>query len=499
MSESIQAYGVMPSGERQAIPDRYKIQDDSAHVKVRDLSAYDFVLHTYEGSNGYRDGTYLIPHPREQFYENRRETSYFVNAFAPIINAMVLPVFNQEIQRTCSNDLYDDFIENCDSAGTPLADFLEVCITHARLFGVTFIVMDNFDEFPQTIPETIDDRKYPYVYERMPQDIVSRETDRWGKLRSITFFERCEKIDGVERKLFRYWDAMAWRLYYEVKSSSGEPTTITISEGTHGLGVLPVIPIMGFSNTNSMRQLPNPPTYDLAMLTFALFNKESQVVTLEQFQAFSILCTSDYDQTSLSAGPTTFLNCGPNSKFPPQYASPNTDNIRVMVANCERLKEEIYKQAGQKGVIGIKTETSGVAKEWDFRAEEAVLKKTAKVSEETEEAIADLFAQYIGRDVGLEVVYPNSFSPTFETQRIDNSIKILRETPPEEIVSELWNEIVVAFWSHDKEKARFIIDEIEAGESGPEGTELPEDESDSSIPDADEINKMTAVENDSAK
>jgi hypothetical protein len=457
-------YGVMPSGERQSIPDRYQIQSDSAHVKVRELSAYDFVLDTYEGANGYRDGSYLIPHPREQFYETRRESSYYVNAYAPVIDAMVVPVFNSEIERNTTNDAYLDFIENCDACGTPLQQFMEVCITHARMMGVTFIVMDNFQSQSDTMAAALEKREYPYVYERLPQSMRCKEVDQWGRLVSISFFDQCREINGKEEKLYREWDSNTWTLYFEDVDKNGNPQRVTVEEGTHGLGVIPVIPILGFSKTNSLKDMPNPPTYDLAMLTFALFNKESQVVTLEQFQAFSLLVTSDFDVTSLTIGPSTFINCGKDAKFAPQYISPNTANITTMVDNCERLKEEIYKQAGQKGVIGIKTETSGVAKEWDFRAEEAVLKKTAMVAEETEETIANIFSLYIGTDVDCEIVYPSKFSPSYETNRINDAIKIIQQTPPEEVTTELWKEVVQSFWSNDKDTAAMLIESIDEPE-----------------------------------
>jgi hypothetical protein len=472
-----QTYGVMPSGERQNIPDRYRIQSDQAHIKVRDLNAYDFCQHTYDGSHGYRDGSYLIPHPREQFYETRRESSYYVNAYAPIINAMVLPVFNTEIQRSTENEMYSGFIENCDNAGTPLSDIMETAITHARMYGLTFLVMDNVTAPPEIVQEAISARAYPYIYERQPQSVECTEVDKYGSLKSITFFERCEKIGKEERRLFRCWDKVGWELYYNVVS---EDTTkrVVVEDGVHGLGVIPVIPITGFCKSASLAEFPNPPTYDLAMLTFALFNKESQVVTLEQFQAFSLLVTSDYDINSLTVGPTTFLNCGVNAKFAPQYISPNTDNVRVLVEDCERLKEEIYKQAGQKGVIGVKSQESGVSKEWDFRAEEAVLKKTALVAADTEDEIENLFGLYIKQDIEVEVKYPDKFAPNFLAQRIDNGLKILREMPPEQVASEIWQEIVKAFWDGDKDRAELISEAIaivpEDGADNPDTTDTEE-------------------------
>lgn len=455
----------MPNGETNSIPDRYRIQNTTSHIEVRNLDAYDFVKHTYDGSNGYRDGSYLIPHPREQFYETRRESSYYVNSFSPIINAMVTPVFNQDIKRITENQLYETFIDNCDNCGTELQEFVEHVITHARMYGLTFVVMDNTAEQPDTMAGAIEARSMPYVYEREPQTVKEKVIDKYGKLESITFFEKFEKVGEFSKEMYRYFDKTSYCLYYE-----GNSGRVVVEEGEHGLGVIPVVAVTGFANSSNLSTFPNPPTYDLAFLTFALFNKESQVVTLEQFQAFSLLVTSDFDASSLTIGPTTFLNCGSNAKFAPQYISPNTDNVRVLVENCQRLKDEIYQQAGQKGVIGVKT-TSGVSKEWDFRAEEAVLKKTARVAERTENAIASLFGLYVNQEVDVEVVYPNNFSPSYDNDRIDAGIKLLKEMPPDAINTEVWKEIAQAFWAADKDKAEIIEDMLD---STVEQKEMPE-------------------------
>jgi hypothetical protein len=469
--------GAMPNGERQSLPQRLQAQSTSAAIDVLTLSAYDLVQHTYDGSHGYRDGTYLIPHPREAFYETRRGASYYINAYKPVIDAMVTPVYNQEIKRETADPFAEKFIENCDAAGTGLHSFMEVAIANARLFGVTFVVVENFkkEDAEEIEKDNLDKRKLPYIYERQPQTVKKHEVDERGNLVSIDFFEKCEKIGDEEVEIIRHWDSSGWRLYYEKSAKDGKKVEVEIDVGAHELGVLPVVPIVQFCKVATLKEMPNPPTYDLARLTHALFNKESQVVHLEHFQAFSQLVLSDYDQTNLSIGADTFINCSKDAAFAPQYISPNTANITTLIANCDRLKEMIYSLAGQLGVIGIKQETSGLAKDWDFRAEESVLKKTATVGEAVEYKLFDVFSKYLQKEINVEIVYPHEFGPGRDSKRIDDALKAIRETPPQEINAALWEEVVWSFWAKDKVKAKEIIDKMEIHEPDDDGTDPGDD------------------------
>ena len=88
-------------------PDRLAFESQSSYRDVRKIGKgiYGFIEDTYFGTDGYRTCEYLIPEPREAFYETRRAFSYYNNVFKPVINAMVDDVFADEIDRSCDNDL----------------------------------------------------------------------------------------------------------------------------------------------------------------------------------------------------------------------------------------------------------------------------------------------------------------------------------------------------------------------------------------------------------
>lgn len=445
------------------------LQDYTGYKDYRTVNQYDFLEHTFEGSRHYRDCGYLQYTDREMFYQTRRKISYYVNVFKPIINAMVDPCFQGEIRRETTNELFEAFIDNCDNAGTSLNTFMKNAIKHARLFSLNFIVMDNLTADvvaqAQTAEEMKAQRALPYIYERKPQQVKNHVCDAQGKLVSITFYDKYEEVKTGDktdcRQYFRQWDNQNWKLFYIVRTD-GKEITIVEEEGIHGLGVIPVVIITAFASSAKIKEFPDPQFYNLAVLVHGLFNKESQVNFMEIMQTFSILVTSGLGAGAKSLGPATFLDCGTDSKWPPQYIAPSQEGIKTLVDNCERLKGEIKDEAKQAGVVGVVESKSGIAKEWDFRAEEQVLKETSECGEETEEDLAVLFGLYIGSDIPYDVEYPHSFSPTADNDDITTALLILKEFPPESVKKLLWLDIAERRWKNDPEKLQEIKDALEA-------------------------------------
>ena len=447
------------------VPQLGQLQSTAAFKDVQKLNQYIFVENTYTGEYGYRDCSYLIPNDKETFYETRRKISYYVNVFKPIISAMIDPVFSAEIKRESTNDMFDDFIENCDNAGTPLNIFMRNAIRNARLFSINFVVMDNFSsavlEHEETTEQLIKNRKYPYIYEKKPYEVYEHETNEQGGLISITFQDRCEEmtIGGKEEEVqfYRQWDSVGWTLFYIGKKKE----EVVVETGTHNLGMIPVVCIVDFANSANLEELPCPELYDMARLCFGLFNKESQVCDMELRQTFAVFCTSGMGKSAIVLSQATFIDSGTESKYPPQYVSPAQEGIKVLVDNCQRLKEEIKDQAKQKGVIGIKEQSSGIAKEWDFRAEEQVLQQTAKAGERVEELLAELFGLYIGSAIDYVVEYPERFDPKANENAIAERLLILKDVTDRTIIKYINLDIAEKLWGKNEDKLALIKAEME--------------------------------------
>jgi hypothetical protein len=464
----------MPSGEANNIPDQYQVESVAAFRDVMQLSVYDFMDHTYNGSHGYRDRSYLIPGLREAFYEKRRKTSYYVNVLKPIIDAMITPVFTATIERKDNgSEAVLKFVTDCDNAGTNLTTFIKNTITTARINSISFVVVENFDAKSISDDEktNIDNRAFPYVYEKTVQEVKKWECNRQGGLQSITFCDRIESINNdqnnpIKRHYYREFDSMSWREYYIDNPVEGkESTEVITGADIHGLGVLPVIPVLNFARSSNLKTMPMPDLYNLAFLCFALFQKESKVVTGEDYQTFSLLAVSNWGRNGLNAGATNFIDCGAESKWAPVYVAPPQEGLRTVVANCERLKEEIKNEAKQSGVIGLKEAKSGLAKEWDFRAEEVVLRDTAQAAKELEMKIIAIVEKYMKTSFDYTVRYETNYSPNADAIRSDRMMSILEKVMGGPLNLAAQKEIVKLEWKSTPDEVEEIIAEMETDQS----------------------------------
>lgn len=462
MSDEINTVaGTVTQKEVIPVDPKYQIQDTSSHVDIRGINVYEFMRHTYEGSCGYRDGTYLIPFMRESFYTDRQKSAVYKNIFGKIINAMIRPVFGNEIERIINDDLFENFVGNVDNAGTDFDSFTNMIITHARIYGFTMVVMDNFDSFKTTtVKESIDNREYPYIYECPPNTIHKIDIDDFGKPLSIVFKMGFHEENNRKYQLYREWNKTSTILYYE-KAANGKVVKVILDEKDHELGVIPVIIVNYFLKNKKLDKLPMPPYHGLAMLTFALYNKETYIDELEKYQSFSLLVSQGLDQRTMAIGPTNFINVADNVSNLPNYISPNVENTRTLVANCDRLKDEIYKEAEQMGVFAIKEWQSGIAKEWDFRGEESILKESSNAASQFEQGVAKLFGLYTNNiNLSIESKYPEDFSPQYHGQRVNILLNILKEMPPKVLTEAIWEEICSIIYRQTPDRAQEIIDEM---------------------------------------
>lgn len=455
--------------EYGTVPDRLKIQAQSAYKNVRLLNVFDFVEHTYFGSHGYRDCSYLIPHPREVFYETRRDSSYYVNIFANVINAMVNEVFTNEIARASSSVLFDEFIKNADGIGGSLQEIVEDAMYLARMSDVAFVVMDNYpkDAQPSTVEDAARKRVMPYIYLKRRQDIHKVDEDIAGRLIAIDFYDNRITIGGrrpVEVQTFRRWTPMTVEHYYEAAGKR-----IQLSMTNHNLGVLPVIPVTDFSRKKKISCIEYPSTYPLAFLCYALFNKESEIVSLEQYQCFSIFYVSGRITTE-AIGHSNVIEVPLDAKFPPGYTSPNPAMMEGLVKNADRLKESIYVCARQKGVVAL-VEQSGIAKQWDFRGEESVLKRTALASYNLEMSVKKLFELFTKTSFEYTVQYPKQFSPSYQKDLILETLDIIKEQPPKPLEIELWKRLAQQVFPENQQlvlnmEEAYAVSEAGAGVNG---------------------------------
>jgi hypothetical protein len=89
------------------------------------------------------------------------------------------------------------------------------------------------------------------------------------------------------------------------------------------------------------------------------------------------------------------------------------------------MRKDLFAIAEQSGVVGVQSQTSGVAMAYDFQAHESVLKQTASMAVTLEQKIAELFMKYTTESFIYTVTYPSDFAPAGMNSEVDRLKKVI--------------------------------------------------------------------------
>jgi hypothetical protein len=408
-------------------------------ININTVNQYQFMDDTYNGTGGYRDGSYLIPFSRESSYLNRKQLAHFKNYLKPILRAMIEPCFTQEAPRSVKTEtgvditdsLFNEFIEDCDAAGQSLQEFTKMAVSLARRHGVSFVVLDNYPSTaqPKTVSEAISSRVFPYAYCKRAFEVESYETDQFGNLMEIVFTDAPAKIVNengtVEtQKRWRKWTATESIVLTQDKNTK---KFLTLDSAFHGLGVVPVIMCFSEAREDKTKVLVDPPLYDIAKLNYVIFNQSAEIRDQERAQAFSIFFCQGVPPTDLVISNNTYINLPDTATISPGYASPDFNIIKGLVENQDQIRKDLFVIAEQNGVVGVESAKSGVAMAFDFWAQESTLKQTSSMATTLEQDIASMFMRYTNETFVYTVSYPTDFAPMGldnEIQRFERVLKI---------------------------------------------------------------------------
>lgn len=400
-------------------PDR---SDNTKAINILNQNKYTFCKDAYFGSGGFRTGYYLVPNQIETMYPERRQLAAYNNYVKPIVDATVNPVFAKPIKRimkaTAGNSLYQAFIDNCDGNGNNLDTFMANVAKLANLNGVEFIVVDS-RPYTGTVEETIRDRAFPYVYSVSADLIVDYSTDPEDRFIMV----ECEQVTinkVMYRAAIKWTDESSTKMIY--KGKDWEQYEVPYE---HGLGVIPVIPV--YSTPQSGEFLVEPAMFDICRTNWFVYNLDSERREVYRKQGFSMLAIQtdmNGGEVSIRVGTGNVLFVPKDVSNMPQYVSPNPAIASGILEESKEAVARLYQLAEQNGVTAVKSQVSGVAKEWDFQAHGFILSRTASMCQSAEYKIANIFGLYTGKQVDIIIEYPLSFEPRSKQYDLDMLDKV---------------------------------------------------------------------------
>jgi len=384
-------------------------------VDTNIVNPYKFVTNAYNGSGGFKTGEYLHPFAREYDFNSRKKQCFYENFTKGAADSLYVPVFSNEAVRVTDSDLFKAFINNADNNGNHLQEVMKTAAKYATIHGISFIVMDNFENTSESLQVTIDNRIFPYIYIKTADQVVDYKINEFGNLIEIIFkdgdYEYTDKDDNeCETQAYRYWSNFETYKFYMDKEGNkvviGNVKPITI-------GTLPVIAVQKDIDYEDF--LPVPPFYDIARMNCAIFNGSSELNNLQRQQAFSLLVLPTNEQNpNLEIGANSVLCVDPQSSITPTFISPDSAIMTAVQGNIESIVKSLLDSANVLGASSVSTSgstSSGVALSYEFLGQHYILNTIANLCTKTELLISEMFKLYTNTEFEYAVKYDTNFKP----------------------------------------------------------------------------------------
>jgi hypothetical protein len=367
---------------------------------------YTLTIDSYTGGGGFLDGSYIVPHPREDDVDARRKLAYYTNSVLGMVSSLTSPVFGDKITRNIDTDFYRAFLDNCDRRGTSLSNWLLNVAKYDALLGNVFIIMDNATTPPETIGEAIASRSFPYLYYKLPNEVQDVRLDDFGGVSSITFKLDTRKIGGIAKNIYRTIEngfVTDWYGRKDDRSLVGDPINSPASRV-----------IMTGSEV-----MPIPPFGAIAQTAKAIYNLDSQQLDATGTQAFSILqVPSTEPEASMVVGMKNVLYVHPDGNRDAKYISPDAQVLQHINEFSKSVTDAMIASAVNAGVrVNSGAYKSGTAIMVDSSPAYAVLACTSEKFERIEQKIHDMFCFMAGVTDNTTSSYSKDYTPSVEKKR----------------------------------------------------------------------------------
>jgi hypothetical protein len=241
---------------------------------LTDLLRFNIVRDAMTGEGGFLSGDHLVKHPREsdEKLARRKALAVYTNFIAPACGTFLGYLTKKPVVRDSgSNALFQQFIDNCDMRGNSLSVWMADFMVQAKARGCMLALVDMPTSLPETSAEQVQGRAIPYLVPIYPETISKLDTDDFGRITRIAWND----VQN-DKMITREWDSMRWK----VSSVTGG----IISEGEHGLDIVPIIEFsesLNFPHFGGFAQI--------AELSREYYNVHSEKRELFRAQTFSIL------------------------------------------------------------------------------------------------------------------------------------------------------------------------------------------------------------------
>ncbi|HET8688186.1 MAG TPA: hypothetical protein VFM18_16250, partial [Methanosarcina sp.] len=422
---------------------------------------YKLLSDAYHGEGGFVDGSYLVPHTREDTssegsYEKRKDCSYYQNYIQPVVDSHVNAVFSSEPSREYvdKNGYYEKFVLDADGNGNSLNRVMKEKSFTAKLKAITLIVVDNYDSIPDNAKDTVETRSLPYMFHVEPELLIYDEcevNDR-RQLIKVVYYEDDVKIGDQTYKQKRVWDLNSTSLWRRNVVDNEFKWTME-EEKFHKLNYLPCFFFNSTPNLDDSK-IPTSQFLHAARINKALFNIASEIREIQRQQTFSILTMpGNAPEDGLTLGTNNILYFPETGSHTPSFIAPPDGPAKILLEYTKELINEIYRMSCVSYTQQYaNSQQSGESKRWTFHVTRQVLEDFAVNCEEAEKKIAIIFGKYINHDLQLKVNYSRKYGADDIDADIERTDIVLKMELPDAVKIEAIKKFVKSYFAEDEDE-----------------------------------------------
>lgn len=444
----------------------------------RFYQSWKMLADVYEGTGGFMDGSYLVPHPRELTYQittdqstgvttidytkvtgqtekfrRRKALARYENFASIIVDTLLDYMYAKQPARTIKGETADtvhplrDWWENVDGEETHISDWMKRAHILAFVFGHNFLVMDR--PFSETVPQTRAEQLSPFLRFYTPLDCLDWLT-KGTRVAAAKFVEAIGRTtldeavqsavlgvgtipagsgagDGARKTMnFRLWDETEWRLFDQAGG--------LLKRGDHKMGEAPVVvlkarpratvPVVGRSG------LGDP------LLYVDHYNLLSEKREIERSQTFSQLNIPLKDDQTPDDAQALLGNIASTqnvifSRLPAQFLAPENTPLQHYSDELQSLERKIFRLVGLPWDADLRGAESAESRRIKALDLNRLLAGMADEAERVEYELARLWfiamngpekGEQLYDDAELSIKYPDEF----QTQEVLDVLVELR-------------------------------------------------------------------------
>jgi hypothetical protein len=454
-----------------AIGDSESFKKRKSFVQI--FKDYDFFRRSYEGGSAYRDGKFLIQHPREKGpdYERRLEQASFVNFCRDVVEIYVSYLYREQPERKAekSDEVLEAFLKNADLEGRAWGKVMRNLSKMASYYGVMGAIVDKpKGEAEASRGAELEAGVRPYIAAYTPLAIwdwkFGKDENGVPRLEWIVLEEDNDNGPTVLIK----WGLETWERFKQEGDNGSGNDFKSFELGDNNLDQIPFALLLNRDSFKKMTGVSD--IADIAPVNRRIYYLDSDALEIIDATAFPIL-EGPVEAIEDSSGKSQETEIGVQSllKRPEDkegfkwIEAPHTSLQQILEHRNSSINDIKYMaKTGQADASKTGQVKSGVALELEFQQLSALMVDKAENAEDFEHRVFELVGLWEDKDYEMIVKYARSFgirdlmhdldtaitskavvlSPTFQAELAKAfAARILPKDTPPETIEQINNEL----------------------------------------------------------